>query len=92
MLEKVVLCAGQNNASSRPCCQRQASAGVIETNIEAINNLLTHWWIQSSQLVIVSADQWFYSFLLCNCYLFFINPNICLMTRDLAIQHISTAA
>lgn len=29
------LCGGQNNASSRPCCQSQASAGVIETNMEA---------------------------------------------------------
>lgn len=28
------LCGGQNNASSRPCCQSQASAGVIETNME----------------------------------------------------------
>lgn len=27
--------AGQNNASSRPCCPSQASAGVIESNTEA---------------------------------------------------------
>lgn len=52
----LVLCAGQNNASSRPCCQHQASAGVIETNMEAIGNLLTHWWIQSSQLFLLPSE------------------------------------
>lgn len=52
----LVLCAGQNNASSRPCCQHQASAGVIGTNIEAIGNLLTHWWIQSSQLLSLPSE------------------------------------
>lgn len=33
---ETALCGDQNNASSRPCCQSQASAGVIENNVESM--------------------------------------------------------
>lgn len=42
ILYKAGLCGGQNNASSRPWTQCQASAGVIETNAEVISSRHTH--------------------------------------------------
>lgn len=41
------LCGGQNNASSRPCCQSQASAGVIKTNMEATQQQCVNLEFQS---------------------------------------------